>query len=111
MQCQEVDLYVDKNKPTIQDYIKILTPAHSEGRILLMSNDQALLSQKRKKICTDMSKNNISKMSLKQLRYYAKRLGIENSKQKSKKDLCCSLQKITQDMQSSEKKIVKEKEN
>ena len=75
----QLDLIVEaKNKnPTISEYKQALKKAHAEGVAILTANNNKLMNQQLNQIYKKIKQNNINKMSLKDLRYYAKRLGIQ----------------------------------
>ncbi len=78
---KDLDLIIPSKKKDIQTYIDVLKPAHAEGRLLLLAENNKLLLQERHKICKQMSTKKIESLQLKKLRYFGKRLGIKDCKQ------------------------------
>ena len=106
---RNLDLIIPCNKPSIHEYINILIPTHTEGRLLLLANNEKLLLEEREKLLSQVQQKNIQGLGLKQLRYYAKRLGIKNSKRKNKAALRCGLESVKVDIITKQKQLSKTK--
>ncbi len=91
--CEIFNLF---NKSKLQEYISVLETVHAEGRLLLLANNKKLLIQETGKIFEQLLKKNIHNLGIKQLRYYAKRLEIKDTKIKHTKDLREDLIKVIQ---------------
>ena len=95
--ARDLDVIVpNKAKANKPDYIESLKQSHAEGMKLLKHNDGHLLKVQRSKLLTDLQGQNMNKMSLPQLRKYAKRLNIENCLNKGKTELQQELEEIKQ---------------
>ena len=73
----DLDLIVSK-KPTKQEYIRVLSDAHAEGKKILMADDAKLLKFHRSKLMQELRKKKMKHLKLKDLRHYAKNLGVKN---------------------------------
>ncbi len=75
-----LDLILESKKKNIQNYKNALKEAHAEGKKLLEENNGIILLEKHIELKKQLIKHNLQNMSKKDMRYYAKRLGIKNVK-------------------------------
>ncbi len=88
-----LDLHMEgpKKKETYQTRLRKI---HSDATTELRKNNGRLLKQKRINFTKKLLKENITKMRVKRMRYYAKRFGLKNTKDHYTKTLTPYLQNI-----------------
>ena len=82
--ARDLDLIVDSTNtnPTAIEYQNALQKTHEEGCELLNANNGLLLKKYQKNMKEKLKKQNVNNFSLKQARFYAKRLEIETKSSK-----------------------------
>ena len=89
----KLDLITGKG-PSLAELVETLRESHAQGLKLLQRNGQIQLKKRRLALKKAMQKEDLSKMSLERIRFYAKRLGVKNAKKGKKLELGEVLKKI-----------------
>ncbi|MCP4053193.1 MAG: hypothetical protein GY739_09005, partial [Mesoflavibacter sp.] len=89
---KRLDLHMKGSKNS-ENYKKCIKKPHSKGRKLLHNNNNKLLHKKRKEFTKKFLEENYDKMTLKRMKYWAKRLGMKTT-QRYKIEVTSYLDKI-----------------
>lgn len=101
--AQKLDIIVEKKNA--KGYISSLKDAHAKGVEILSENNQHLFKQQWIKTMQLLRKEKIERLSLKKLRFYAKRLGVKKTLKKTTEPL----KKILKDLIEEENRGIKRK--